>query len=184
MPVWAWILIAVVVVAAITLALWVAATRRRSASLRERFGPEYDRVVEDRGDRRHAERELIARREHRESLDVRPLSPEARRSYAERWEVTQAKFVDSPALAVAEADVLVQSVMRDRGYPIDDADQRMADVSVDHPDVMDDFRSASGIAEQSRRGRASTEDLRRAMVHYRALFDRLLADDEQMRRPA
>jgi hypothetical protein len=117
------------------------------------------------------------RREHRASLDVRPLAPETRRTYVERWESTQARFVDAPSLAVTEADVLVRSVMRDRGYPVEDPAQRMADVSVDHPDVMDRFRAATAIAAAARDDRASTEDLRQAMVDYRELFGRLLADE-------
>ena len=178
MPEWAWIVIIVAAVVVLALIVWAAWTRRRTTMLRDRFGPEYERVVEERGDRREAERELIARREHRERLDIRPLPQDLRRQYAERWEATQAKFVDSPALAVTEADVLVQSVMRDRGYPIDDADERMADLSVDHPDVIDHFRSASGVATAARQGKATTEDLRQAMVQYRELFARLLGEDE------
>jgi hypothetical protein len=177
MPTWAWILIAVAVLAVIAIVAWAAWSRHRTTRLRDSFGPEYDHTVDERGDRREAERDLMERRRHRESLDVRPLEPEARRRYEERWQGTQATFVDSPALAISEADVLVQSVMRDRGYPIDDADRRMADVSVDHPDVMDRFRSASAVATASRQAGASTEDLRRAMVDYRELFGRLLADD-------
>lgn len=181
MPEWAWIVIVLVVIAVLAAVAWVVWSRQRTRDLRQRFGPEYDHVVEERGDRSAAERELLERREHRESLRIRPLSGEARRDYAERWERTQATFVDSPALAVTEADVLVQQVLRDRGYPMDDPDQQMADVSVDHPDVMDRARSAGRIAGMAREGRASTEDLRQAMVHYRELFERLLAPDDEDR---
>ena len=178
MPLWAWIVIAIAIVVVLALVGWAAARRRRTATLRDRFGNEYDRVVQERGDRRAAEQELAARRAHRESLDIHPLTSSAQREYADRWKTTQATFVDSPSLAVTEADVLVQSVMRDRGYPISDAKERMADVSVDHPEVMDHFRSAGRIAGRARDGQATTEDLRQAMVHYRELFARLLTDDE------
>jgi hypothetical protein len=177
MPAWAWALIVVGIVAIAALVAWAWWKAQRTRELRRRFGPEYDRLREERG-RRDAEQELLERRRHRESLEIRPLSPAARRDYAMRWETTQASFVDSPALAVTEADVLVQSVMRDRGYPVADTEQGVADLSVDHPDVMDRFRSANRIALQARERRATTEDLRQAMVHYRALFGRLLADEE------
>ncbi|HEX6331999.1 MAG TPA: hypothetical protein VF129_12045 [Actinomycetota bacterium] len=182
MPEWAWILIVVAIVGLVAAVAWFLWSRQRTQDLRRRFGPEYDRTVRERGDRSGAEHELIERREHRESLDIRSLSAGARRRYAERWEQTQATFVDSPALAVTEADVLVQQVLRDRGYPMDDPDLQMADVSVDHPDVMDRVRAAGRIAGEAREGRASTEDLRRAMVHYRELFQRLLATEDQERR--
>ena len=178
MPEWAWILIVVAAIAIAAAIGWFLWSRSRTSALRQRFGPEYDHVLEQRGDRGDAERELIARREDRESLRIRPLTADARRDYAERWERTQATFVDSPALAVTEADVLVQMVMRDRGYPMDDRDRQMADVSVDHPEVMDRFRSAGRVAGMAREGRASTEDLREAMLHYRELFERLLAPEE------
>jgi hypothetical protein len=177
MPEWAWFVIVLVVIAVIALAAWAAMRKRRTQELQRQFGSEYDRVVGERGDRADAEEELVGRRERRESLDIRPLEPETRRRYAERWEATQAKFVDSPQLAITEADVLVQSVMRDRGYPVEDTDDRMAVVSVDHPEVMGHFRLATRVAVAARQERASTEDLRQAMVHYRSLFETLLGDE-------
>jgi hypothetical protein len=156
--------------------------QRRSAQLREGFGPEYDRVVSERGDQRAAEAELRERRERRRSYDIKPLSADARDRYAERWRETQAKFVDHPASALTDADDLVGEVMRERGYPVEDFDQQAADVSVDHPEVVEHYRKAHAIhSERS----ASTEDLRQAMVHYRALFAELLeppADDHETTR--
>ena len=183
MPTWAWILIAIGVVVA-ALAAFGAVTRRRTVRLRERFGPEYDRTVESRGGRREAEAELGSRVERREKLEIRPLSPEARARYQEAWLEVQARFVDDPAAAVAGADQLVGSVMSDRGYPLDDFERRAADISVDHPQVVERYRSAHGIARKNAAGQATTEDLRQAIQHYRALFDDLLepAEDQALGR--
>jgi len=183
MPTWAWILIAIGVVAA-ALAAFGAVPRRRTARLRERFGPEYDRTVESRGGRREAEAELGSRVERREKLEIRPLSPEARARYQEAWLEVQARFVDDPAAAVAGADQLVGSVMSDRGYPLDDFERRAEDISVDHPQVVERYRSAHGIARKNAAGQATTEDLRQAIQHYRALFDDLLepAEDQALGR--
>ena len=183
MPTWAWILIAIGVVAA-ALAAFGAVTRRRTARLRERFGPEYDRTVESRGGRREAEAELGSRVERREKFEIRPLAPEARARYQEAWLEVQARFVDDPAAAVAGADQLVGSVMSDRGYPLDDFERRAADISVDHPQVVERYRSAHGIARKNAAGQATTEDLRQAIQHYRALFDDLLepAEDQALGR--
>jgi hypothetical protein len=177
MPAWAWVIIAVVVIAAIAFAVWAAMRRRRTDTLRQQFGPEYDRTVDETGDAREAESELERRRRRRADLDIRPIAPDARRRYADEWLAVQARFVDDPAGSVGEADTLVTQVMRDRGYPMDDFDQRAADVSVDHPDVVSDYRSAHDISTRSANGAAETEDLRQAMVHYRALFEILLEDD-------
>jgi hypothetical protein len=164
-----WLLVAVIVV--LLCAVGVLLLRqRRSAQLREGFGPEYDRVVERQGPR-EGEAELRERFERRRSYDIRPLEPEARERYAEQWRQTQAQFVDQPANALADADRLVAEVMRERGYPVEDFDQQADDVSVDHPHVVEHYRKAHAI--QSAR-EASTEDLRQALVHYRALFDELL----------
>jgi hypothetical protein len=176
-----WILVAVLAVLLVVagVLLWRA---RRSQQLREGFGPEYDRTLAEHGDRRAAESELAERRERRDKLDVQELEPAARRRYAERWRATQRRFVDEPAQAVAEADGLVKAVMRDRGYPVeDDFQRRAADISVDHPVVVEHYRAAHAISTESERGEAVTEDLRQAMVHFRALFAELLGDDE--RRP-
>jgi hypothetical protein len=174
MPTWAWILIvvaAVIVVAAAALAL---SAKRRTTRLKERFGPEYDRTVEESSSRSSAEKELDARQERREQLNIRPLPSSARMRYVEQWRSVQTQFVDAPAAAVAGADDLVSSVMRDRGYPMDTFEQRAADISVDHPEVVESYRSAHRLSEQSANGEASTEDLRQAMRHYRTLFDELL----------
>ena len=147
---------------------------RRSSTLRERFGPEYDRTVEHAGDRREAERELAAREKRHDELDLRPLAPEARARYVEQWQVTQGRFVDDPSGAVARADALVQEVMAERGYPTNDFEQRAADISVEHPELVERYRTAHGVAQASERGQASTEDLRHSVRHYRALFVELL----------
>jgi hypothetical protein len=169
-----WLLVIVVVVLLCAVG-YLALRQRRTAQLREGFGPEYDRVLQDRGDQRAAESELQERRERRRSYDIRPLEPEARERFAERWRETQARFVDQPASALAEADGLVGEVMRERGYPVDDFDQQAADVSVDHPTVVEHYREAHAV--HSARD-ASTEDLRVALVHYRALFDELLEPNQ------
>ena len=168
-----WLLIIVIVVLLAVVGV-LALRQKRSAQLREGFGPEYDRVVRDRGNQGEAEAELRERRERRRSYDIRPLDADARDRYAERWRKTQADFVDHPASSLAEADVLVAEVMHERGYPVDDFDQQAADVSVDHPEVVEHYREAHSIHVRSAKQRASTEDLRQAMVHYRALFSELL----------
>ncbi len=162
------IIVIVVLLAAVGLLVY---RQRQSAQLREGFGPEYDRVVNERGDQRAAEAELRERRERRRSYDIKPLGATARDRYSERWRQTQANFVDQPASALTQADELLEEVMRERGYPVEDFEQQAADVSVDHPEVVEHYRQAHAI----HRGRqASTEDLRQAMVHYRALFSELL----------
>jgi hypothetical protein len=149
--------------------------------LQDRFGPEYDRELEKAGGRREAERELAEREKRHDELELRPLSDDARERYIEEWQATQARFVDDPTGAVSEADDLVQRVMRDRGYPVDDFEQRAADISVDHPELVERYRTANGIARASERGEASTEDLRHSVRHYRALFVELLevGDDDE-----
>lgn len=177
MPGWVWVLVAVVAVAVVALVVWRALAARRTRSLQERFGPEYQRTTAVTGDKRQAEAELAAREARRDQLNIRPLSEESRQRYAEEWQSVQERFVDSPGDAIAAADGLVAAVMSDRGYPMDDFEQRAADVSVDHPNVVENYRTARGIADRSERGEASTEDLRQAMQHYRSLFDELLGGD-------
>jgi FtsZ-interacting cell division protein ZipA len=169
------VIVAIVLIALIAGAL-VLARQRRSQQLQEGFGPEYDRTVEERGgDRREAEAELHERRQRRQEFEVRDLEPAVRDRYADRWRSAQRRFVDQPGPAVAEADELVMEVMRDRGYPVaEEFDQRAADVSVDHPEVVEHYRAAHDISGRATSGDASTEDLRQAMVHYRALFSELL----------
>jgi hypothetical protein len=184
MPTWAWVLIVVGAVALVALLAAVAFVRRRTMRLQQRFGREYDRALEKEGSKRRAEAELSTRIERREQINVRPLSPESRERFRASWTDVQKQFVDDPGAAVMRADQLVSTVMNERGYPMDDFDGRAADISVDHPDVVERFRSAHGIAKKNERGRATTEDLRQAIKHYRALFEELLetTEDEPLSR--
>ena len=179
MDTWVWIVIGLVV-AIVILGILISALRtRRSRSLRDRFGREYDRTVDKAGGRREAEQELRKREQRHDELELRPLSADARERYLRQWQVTQGRFVDDPTGAVSEADNLVQQAMRDRGYPVDDFEQRAADISVEHPEVVEKYRTANGIARASERGEASTEDLRHSVRHYRALFVELLEVDDE-----
>jgi hypothetical protein len=174
-----WIVIAIVavVVVLVLVAIAAAAARRRRHQLQDRFGTEYDRTLEHADKRRDAERDLRERIDLRDKLDIRPLSPAARDRYAEQWQHTQTRFVDQPSVVVIEADSLVTNVMRERGYPVDDWEQREALVSVDHPQIVDDYRVAHDVAGRSRANNASTDDLRKAFLRYRSLFDALLETD-------
>jgi hypothetical protein len=168
---------AIIVIAAVILLgalVYGFARRRKSEQLQERFGAEYQHVVTDTGSRRDAEHELASREKRRSALDIRPLERDARDDYTAAWDEVQAGFVDSPNDAIGRADRLVHQVMQDRGYPVDDFEQRAADISVDHPDVVSDYRAAHAISLRNDAGDASTEDLRIAMVHFRSLFDDLL----------
>jgi hypothetical protein len=169
-----YIAIAVIVVVAIVVIVMRANQRRKSNQLRGTFGSEYDRAVETRGDRRAAEQDLAGRVNRREQFNIRPLAPEARQRYEQSWLAVQAGFVDTPQQSVRQADVLVTQVMTERGYPMAEFDQRASDISVDHGDVVENYRSAHNISVAADQNRASTEHLRQAMTHYRALFDRLL----------
>ncbi|MBS1695481.1 MAG: hypothetical protein JST91_25035 [Actinobacteria bacterium] len=187
MPDWGWILIAalaVVAVVAIALAARAAGTRKRSERLKEHFGPEYDRTVGVMGDQQAAESELAARERNRKKLDIVPLSAAAHANYAQHWRMVQTAFVDSPASAVGDADRLVTQVMRERGYPIDDFEQRAADISVDHPSVVQDYRAAHAIYLSQQSGDVGTEVQREALVHYRALFEKLLETDNDTHKEA
>jgi hypothetical protein len=177
MPSWVWVLIAVGVVVVLAVVVWQALDRRRTSRLRDRFGPEYDRTVGTSESRREAESDLAAREERRERLEIRPLSPATCARYVENWRVVQAQFVDNPSMAVASADSLIGSVMSDRGYPVENFEQRAADVSVDHPEVVENYREGHRLAEASADGTGSTESLRQAMRHYRALFEELVEVD-------
>jgi hypothetical protein len=177
MPVWGWVLIAVAAVVLVALIVMRLTAKRRTSELQEQFGPEYDRTVDQSKNRREAESQLAARAERREQLDIRPLSAAASERYEAQWSKIQAQFVDSPQAAVAAGDSLIQDVMRDRGYPVQDFDQRAEDVSVDHPQVVENYRKGHQLSEKSSDGGGSTEDLRQAMRHYRALFDELVESD-------
>jgi hypothetical protein len=163
--------IAVIVVAGVL--LWQM-RRKRSEKLRSRFGPEYDRVVHKTGDIKAAEAALEARARRVQSLHIVPLSSDDAMRFSAAWRGVQERFVDDPGRAVTAADRLVGEVMHDRGYPLGDFEQRVDDISVDHPDVVINYRAAREIAQAHARGQAGTEDLRQAMVHYRALFHDLL----------
>jgi hypothetical protein len=177
MPTWAWIVVAVAVVLVLVGAAWVATIAARRRSLQRRFGPEYERTVADAPSRREAEAELREREQRREELEIRPLADAERRRYLRELDRVQADFVDDPGAAVSEADTLIQRVMRDRGYPVEDFEQRAADLSVDHPDVVEHYRAAHAVALRHTRDEADTEQLRQALVHYRALFDELLEEE-------
>ena len=169
------VVIALVVVAAATgigLLLWSGARTRR---LRRRFGPEYDRALARHDDRRAAERDLRARERRHDELDIRPLDDSARGRYREEWVHVQEQFVDSPEAALSEADRLVITVMDDRGYPTRRFDERVAHLSVEHGRTIDYYRRGHAISCRAERQQASTEDMRQAMVHYRALLEDLLA---------
>lgn len=178
MATWMWIVLIAVVVVLIVLALAALAMRkRRSARLRERFGPEYERTISDRDNRRSAEADLRNRQKQREGLTITPLPEPARLRYTEQWRVVQEHFVDQPATAVIEADGLVRQVMGDEGYPVDDFSAQADVVSVDHPHVVDNYRRAHGIYERTQIQQATTEEMRTALLSYRSLFDELLASD-------
>lgn len=172
-----WPIVAVVVVVLILIVLFVLSRRRkqqRTGQLRERFGPEYDRTVEREGKRKQAEEDLERRAEERDKVEVRELDPAARDRFAHRWDEAQHLFVDDPAAAIQQADVLVHEVMRERGYPADDFERNADDLSVDQPHLVENYRGAHGVAGRARREEVSTEDQRQAMVHFRGLFDELL----------
>ena len=167
-------LVIVAVVVVVAAAVWQWTVRRRTERLRGRFGPEYDRTIERADSRREAEAALAAREERREQFELRPLPAPARERYIESWRGVQAQFVDDPRGAVTSADSLIQSVMRDCGYPVEDFDQRASDLSVDHADVVEHYREGHRLATDPASDDDATEDLRRAMQHYRALFEELV----------
>jgi hypothetical protein len=173
MATWIWIVIAIVVVIVVGLAV-VGAGKRRTAVLRDRFGPEYDRAVENSDDRRAAEAELRAREKQRAQFDVKPLPEATRLQFAGEWRDLQERFLDEPAQATDAADTLITRVMEARGYPMKDFDAQVELVSVDHPDTVENYRFAHAVRERSLTQQASTEDLREALLRYRSLFDDLL----------
>jgi hypothetical protein len=176
MPVWAWVVIAIGAVALLAVISWRLVSQRRTRELRQKFGPEYDRTVTATDSRREAEAELAAREERRHKFEIRQLSVEERAQYSDEWQGVQAQFVDDPAGAVVRADGLIQSVMVDRGYPIEEFEQRAADVSVDHPRVVENYRVGHQLFMKASAGDGSTEDLRHAMRSYRKLFEELVED--------
>jgi len=175
--------IVAIVIIAIVIAIIVVALQQRSKHLRERFGPEYDRTVKTAGSPQRAEAELSRREKRVKGFALKPLPPSVRDRYADEWDTVQARFVDDPSAATADADRLVMRVMRDRGYPMESFDQRAADLSVDHASDVTNYRLAHDISQKNDHGAASTEELRQALVHYRALFESLLEPTAPADRP-
>jgi hypothetical protein len=179
------IIIAVVVMLVAGIAILLSIRKRRTKRLRTQFGgAEYTRTVNEGGSRQKAEAVLDQRADRVESLHIQPLSPGDRARFVESWRMVQARFVDGPGGAVTEADQLLGDVMSTRGYPVSDFEQRAADISVDYPLVLENYRSAHEIAVRQTRGQASTEELRQAMIHYRTLFGELVGDSEIARAKA
>ena len=167
--------LAVVVVAAlVAIVVWLLIRRRKTVALRERFGPEYDRLLQTTKTPAEAERQLLERERRVQSFSLRPLSRDEADQYTQSWRTVQARFVDDPRTAVNEADRLIEDVMRARGYPVEDTSHRLEDLSVEHAAVVNHYRSGREIVASHGRGEANTEDLRTAMVHFRALFDELV----------
>jgi type II secretory pathway pseudopilin PulG len=163
-----------IVIIAIAVGAFLYLRRRRSENLRQQFGPEYKRAVDQYGDQRKAEAALAEREKRIRKLDIRGLTTDEQNKFTDNWKKTQARFVDAPSPAVSEADGLVKELMLARRYPIGEFEQRTADISVDHPNVVNHYRAAHEIAARNKSGKATTEDLRQAMVHYRSLFEELL----------
>jgi hypothetical protein len=169
-------MIAIVVVAVVVVvAVWLLSRRRKTAALRARFGPEYDHVLRSTRTPAEAERELLKRQSRVESFSIRPLARQDADRFSAAWRSVQAQFVDDPRNAVIEADRLITEVMRSRGYPLDDPNRVIDDLSVDHAHVINHYRAGREIVARHEKAQASTEDLRQAMVHFRALFDELVA---------
>jgi hypothetical protein len=168
--------VVIVLIIVIGVAFYVRNRRKTTAGFRNRFGPEYDRAVLEHGSEHKAEAKLADRETRVESLKIRALTVAERGRYSADWQSAQSRFVDHPKGAVTEADELVYSLMQARGYPVADFDQRAADISVDHPRLVENYRSAHGVAVRLGRDEASTEDLRTAMIQYRNLFDELVQE--------
>jgi hypothetical protein len=168
-------IVAVVILALLAVGVWIMYTRKQQSDrLIQRFGPEYGRAVDELGSRSKAEEELTAREKRVQKLRIVPLAPAEAHRFSQDWKTLQGRFVDNPKGVLVEADLLVRELMEKRGYPMGDFESRAADISVDHPAVVDHYRQAQAIAMRDRRGEADTEELRKAIVHYRALFDELL----------
>jgi hypothetical protein len=164
-----------VLIALLAIAAWFLSNKKKqSARLQQRFGAEYDRTVDDLGGRTKAESELKAREKRVEDLTIMPLAPAEAARFSQAWNALQGRFVDNPKSVVVQADQLVRELMLKRGYPMGDFDRRAADISVDHPAVVENYRAAQAIAARDGRGEADTEELRKAVVHYRVLFDEML----------
>jgi len=178
------IVVGLVILAVIALAAWLLYEKHQTQRLRQHFGTEYSRAVHEMGSRSKAEAELKRREKRVEKLRLVALSPADAARFAQAWKALQGRFVDNPKGALTEADRLVRDLMLQRGYPMGDFERRAADISVDHPAVVDHYRAAQAIALRDQRGEADTEELRKAVVHYRALFDDLLEVNDSARAPA
>ena len=176
--------IIVVAIVVITAAIVLTIKNQRSQRLRSRFGPEYHRTLEETGSKTKAEATLEKLERRVDRFDLRPLSPVVRANFVASWQKIQARFVDDPQGALIEADKLIQEIMAARGYPVADFDQRAADISVNHPLVVEHYRAGHDIALDHAKGRASTEDMRQAMIHYRTLFAELAGEPELTRAKA
>lgn len=170
------LLIIAAIVAILAIGALLFMNKRRSDHLRSRFGSEYERQVEESGSRARAEADLADREKRVSKLDIRPLSPADQDRFLDRWTKVQATFVDDPERSVDYADALVAEVMTSRGYPVSDFEQRAGDISVDHPNIVQHYRAGHDIALRHSRGQASTDDLRQALIHYRALFEELVTE--------
>jgi hypothetical protein len=173
--------IIVLALAIVAVVAWYTVTRRRrTQSLHAQYGSEYERALANASSKRAGEAELVKRQERVEQLAIRPLTPEQREMYGQQWRDVQEAFVDSPGRAVTKADSLVAEVMRERGYPMANFEQRAADLSVNHASLVQNYRAARDVAERHRRGIGTTEELRRAMVYYREMFEDLLRPDDSL----
>ncbi|MDX6539690.1 MAG: hypothetical protein QOI71_1300 [Gaiellales bacterium] len=177
MATWLWVIVIIAALAVVALVVAMANRHRRTDELRRGFGPEYERTVERTGDAGQAEADLRERRRRHDALELHRLDPRSRKRFIDDWQTTQAEFVDDPEHAIQDADRLIQNVMRDRGYPVEDFDDRAAIISVDHPVVVERYRRAHTIVVGAAGGDSDTESLRLAMQDYRALFDELVEDD-------
>jgi hypothetical protein len=168
------LIVAAILIALVAVGAWICAHKTRSRRLEKRFGPEYQRTVSEMGSRSKAEAELANREKRVQKLDIVPLAPADAARFDQAWKAIQVRFVDNPKGVLADADRLVRELMQARGYPMADFDRQAADISVDHPMVVDRYRAAQAVTQRDRQGQADTEELRKAVVHYRALFEELL----------
>jgi hypothetical protein len=174
------IVVAVAIALIVGGSLGVIFGRQRTKRLQEKFGPEYERTIHELGDQRQAEHELEARLKHMKALEIRPLSVEEIDRYSSRWQATQTEFVDQPLTAMRKADQLIAEVMQVKGYPVEDFEQQVADISVDYPELVMDYRGLHLIAVKGDEENVSTEEMRQAMLHGRALFENLMKSDENV----
>jgi len=171
------LIVVLVLVVGVVLALVYSSRNRRSSRLQDKFGSEYDHTVQAMGGKKKAQKELEERQKHVNTLEIHPLSPSERAHYLTDWAVVQSKFVDQPGEAIGNADRLINEVMQSRGYPVADFEQRAADISVNYPTLVSNYRAARAIAIKNEQHKADTEELRQAMIYYRSLFDELVLSE-------